>query len=59
MRAASLSEHALTATHNAMNSDELDVEELVDKVKGEQDKVVGEVVHQQDPHMLPYSIVMR
>ena len=63
-RAAFLSEHALRAPQSTANSDELD-EELVDKVKEEQDKVAGEAVlqhdampHVQDPHTLPYSIVM-
>ena len=55
-RAAFLSEHALTAPHSAANSDELDDEELVDKVKGEQGKVAGEVVHQHDAAMRSWSI---
>ena len=42
-------------THCAANSDELD-EELVDKVKGEQGKVAGEVVLQHDAAMRPWSI---
>jgi hypothetical protein len=54
-RAAFLSEHALTAPHSAANSDELD-EELVDKVKGEQGKVAGEVVLQHDAAMRSWSI---
>jgi len=53
-RAAFLSEHALTAPHCAANSDELD-EELVDKVKGEQGKVAGEVVLQHDAAMRSWS----
>jgi len=32
------------------------IEELVDKVKGEQGKVVGEVVHQHDAAMRSWSI---
>ena len=40
--------------HNAANSDELD-EELVDKVKGEQGKVAGEVVLQHDAAMRSWS----